>query len=675
MRKNATASSSTGLIEPATGQPSGGSKPNSSHERFDLYRKQVRRKELPRGGFHSDSAARNGKHRVRSATQLVWHFLRLLIPYRWQTFWILTSAAVATLIGLIPPAGTKFIIDYGFNHKPLPARWLNSFPWLVDPKQLLLATVIAVSIISLVRIVIQIWGRWYATKISKQIQLNLRRKVFEHAVRLPLHRVQEIRSGGVASILREDGGSVGELMFGMLFNPWQAVIQLIGSLVILALVDWTLLLGALLLLPTVFITHRAWINSIRPQFRVIRKQREQIDAGATESFAGMRIVRAFSRQKREAARFTTENNLMARQELYAWWWMRTVETVWATLIPIASSGLLFYGGLRVLDGHMSVGDLVMFLAYLLMLLEPLATLAQSATQFQNSLSGLDRVLDLLGESREMPASPNSLKADRQNVLGAIALEDVSFTYPGGDQPALADVNLQVAAGQIVALVGPSGAGKTTLSNLVARFYDPTAGRVTLDGRDLRDYEVESFRSLLGIVEQDVFLFDGTIAQNIAYARREATDGEIRAAAEAANATEFIDRMADGMQTVIGERGVRLSGGQRQRLAIARAILADPKLLILDEATSNLDTDSERLIQESLASLMRGRTSFVIAHRLSTISRADVIVVIEGGRISQTGTHAELMAKGGKYRAMVEQQIHMTLGNIAPANSTYATVSQ
>jgi ATP-binding cassette subfamily B protein/subfamily B ATP-binding cassette protein MsbA len=366
---------------------------------------------------------------------------------------------------------------------------------------------------------------------------------------------------------------------------------------------------------------------------------------------------------------------MARQELYAWWWMRTVETVWATLIPIASSGLLFYGGLRVLDGHMSVGDLVMFLAYLLMLLEPLATLAQSATQFQNSLSGLDRVLDLLGESREMPASPNSLKADRQNVLGAIALEDVSFTYPGGDQPALADVNLQVAAGQIVALVGPSGAGKTTLSNLVARFYDPTAGRVTLDGRDLRDYEVESFRSLLGIVEQDVFLFDGTIAQNIAYARREATDGEIRAAAEAANATEFIDRMADGMQTVIGERGVRLSGGQRQRLAIARAILADPKLLILDEATSNLDTDSERLIQESLASLMRGRTSFVIAHRLSTISRADVIVVIEGGRISQTGTHAELMAKGGKYRAMVEQQIHMTLGNIAPANSTYATVSQ
>ena len=384
------------------------------------YRQKVKQKELPKGGFHSSGEPRSAKDRVRSATQLVWQFFRLLIPYRWQTFWILVSATAATLIGLLPPAGTKFIIDYGLNHKPLPERWLKWFPSLADPKQLLLVTVIAVSLISLVKIVIQIWGRWYATKISKQIQLNLRRRVFEHAVRLPLHRVQEIRSGGVASILREDGGSVGELMFGMLFNPWQAIIQLIGSLAILAWVDWTLLLGAIVLLPTVFFTHRAWINNIRPQFRVIRKQREQIDAGATESFAGMRIVRAFSRQKREAARFTTENNLMARQELYAWWWMRAVETVWAALIPIASAGLLFYGGLRVLDGHMTVGDLMMFLVYLLMLLEPLATLAQSATQFQNSLSGLDRVLDLLGESREMPSTPDSLKADPHSIVGQIA---------------------------------------------------------------------------------------------------------------------------------------------------------------------------------------------------------------------------------------------------------------
>jgi ATP-binding cassette subfamily B protein/subfamily B ATP-binding cassette protein MsbA len=587
-------------------------------------------------------------------------------------FWILASATAATLIGLLPPAGTKFIIDYGLTGKRLPQPWLDRFPQLADPHRLLLATVVAVTVVSMVKIVIFLWGRWYATKISKQIQLSVRHRVFEHAVRLPLHRVQEIRSGGVASILREDGGAVGELMFGMVFNPWRAIIQLIGSLAILAWVDWTLLMGAIVLLPVVYFTHRAWINNIRPQFRVIRKQREQIDAGATESFAGMRVVRAFSRQRRETARFTTENNLMARQELYAWWWMRGIEMVWEALIPIASAALLFYGGWRVLDGHMTVGDLMMFLVYLLMLLEPLATLVQSATQFQNSLSGLDRVLDILGESQEMSPSPSSIKADRRFIAGDIAFEHVTFSYPGTVTPALKDINLKVSAGQTVALVGPSGAGKTTLSNLVARFYDPTEGRITLDGRDLRDYGVESFRSLLGIVEQDVFLFDGTIFDNIAYSRRDAEPTDVRHAAVAANAAEFIDRQPIGMQTVIGERGVRLSGGQRQRLAIARAILADPKLLILDEATSNLDTDSEQLIQQSLATLMHGRTSFVIAHRLSTIAGANLIVVIENGRISQTGTHAELMEKGGKYRAMVEQQIHMTLGRMAPAPNSIVT---
>lgn len=656
--------SSLDQSQSAPTRSSSGGTSTGSRARFESYRDQVNREQLPKGSIHSNSEARSAKNRVRTASKLVWEFFGLLRPYRIQLYWILASLTVATLIGLIPPAGTKFVIDYGLSGKKLPEDWLQWLPALANPRQLLFFTVVGVAIVSLIKILIHVWARWYATKISKQIQLNLRRRVFEHAIRLPLHRVHELRSGGVASILREDGGSVGELVFGMLFNPWRAVIQLLGSLVVLAWVDWTLLLGAFLLLPTVYLTHRAWINRIRPQFRVIRKQRESIDASATEAFAGMRIVRAFSRQKREAVRFTTENNLMARQELYAWWWMRLVEMVWETLIPVASAALLFYGGWRVLDGHMTVGDLMMFLVYLVMLLEPLGTLAQSATSFQNSLSGLDRVLDLLEEPPEMPSSPDSVKADRNRVAGAIAFESVSFAYPGTEVAALTNVSLQVAAGQTVALVGPSGAGKTTLSNLVARFYDPTSGRVTLDGRDLREYDVESFRSLLGVVEQDVFLFDGTIAQNISYARRDASLEEIRAAADAANALEFIDRMPDGMLTVIGERGVKLSGGQRQRLAIARAVLADPKLLILDEATSNLDTESERLIQESLGELMKGRTSFVIAHRLSTIAGADLIVVMENGQISQTGTHADLMAMGGKYRTMVEQQIHMTLGNIS-----------
>lgn len=558
-----------------------------------------------------------------------------------------------------------FVIDFALGGKKLPDPIIRLFPSLTTPKRILAATVLVVVLVSLLKILVNICGRWYATKVSKQIQLSVRRQVFDHAVRLPLHRVHELRSGGVASVLREDGGSVGELVFGMLYNPWRAVIQLLGSLAVLAWVDWTLLLGALLLLPTVFITHRAWINSIRPQFRAIRKQRESIDAGAAETFAGMRIVRAFSRQKREAMRFSEENNLMARQELYAWWWMRIVEMVWEILIPIASAGLLFYGGLRVISGHISVGELMMFLVYLLMLLEPLAALATSATQFQNSLSGLDRILDLLEEPSEMKSTPDSIRADRNSIQGDMAFENVTFVYPGTKTAALNNINLTIKAGQTVALVGPSGAGKTTLCNLVARFYDPLSGRVTLDGRDLKDYDVETFRALLGVVEQDVFLFDGTIARNIAYSRKQATPKEILRAAEIANALEFIDRLPDGINSLIGERGVRLSGGQRQRLAIARAVLADPKVLILDEATSNLDTESEQLIQQSLGRLMQGRTSFVIAHRLSTIASADLIVVVENGRILQTGTHHELMELGGKYRSMVEQQVHMTLGSVKP----------
>ncbi len=637
----------------------------SSRSRFDTYRAEVRQGGLPAGQGHSSAPERGRKERIRTARELLTRFFQLLSPFRWQVVWILFSLTVATVLALIPPAGTRFVVDYVLIDQPLPVEFSSRFPGLIDRRSLLVVTVCAVIAISLCKIVVHIWGRWYATRITKHIQLDVRKRVFEHAVRLPLHRVQEIRSGGVASILREDGGSVGELVFGLLYNPWRAIVQLVGSLIILAWTDWTLLLGAVILLPLVYFSHHTWIARIRPQFRAIRRQREFIDAGAAEAFAGMRIVRAFSRQCREAGRFIRENNLMVRKELFAWWWMRSVEMIWEAMIPLATAALIFYGGLRVIDGELTPGELMMFMVYLLMLLQPLAVLAQSATQFQNSLSGLDRILDLLDEPREMQPTADSLRISHADVEGRITFHDVTFQYPGTDLPALMDVQLDVKPGQTVALVGPSGSGKTTMCNLVARFYDPTTGSVQLDGRDLRDYDVESFRTLLGVVEQDVFLFDGTIEENINYANRDASSEQVRAAADAAYASEFIDRLSNGMQTLIGERGVRLSGGQRQRLAIARAILADPRILILDEATSNLDTDSERLIQCSLSELMKGRTSFVIAHRLSTIAGADVICVVEQGRIVQTGTHDELMASGGRYRMMVEQQVQMAVPDRKP----------
>jgi ATP-binding cassette subfamily B protein/subfamily B ATP-binding cassette protein MsbA len=298
---------------------------------------------------------------------------------------------------------------------------------------------------------------------------------------------------------------------------------------------------------------------------------------------------------------------------------------------------------------------MMFLVYLAMLLAPLGVLANSAAAFQSSLAGLDRVLDLLGEPREMSERRGRIHVRKEEIAGRVTFSGVSFHYPGSDEYVLRNIDLQVKPGEMIALVGRSGAGKTTLTNLVARFYDPTSGSVSLDGMDLRTIDVESYRHILGIVEQDVFLFDGTVADNIGYASRGATQEQIEAAAKAANAHDFITALDRGYQTIIGERGVRLSGGQRQRIAIARALLAEPRILILDEATSNLDSESERLIQQSLVTLMQGRTSFVIAHRLSTIAHADRIVVMDGGRIVQIGTHEELLARGGAYRQMVEMQ--------------------
>ena len=627
----------------------------TSRQRYQQYRQEAaarRKTENSPPPLHGGST--KSTFRSRGSWQLLRSFWSLLAGHRRAIAFALGTLTVATLLKLVPPAATKVTIDYVLGDHPLP----DTLPaWLpTDRRELLLVLAIGVLAVSLVESLLHIWGRWHATLATKRVQVSVRRRTFQHAMRLPLHRVYQLKSGGVASILREDAGGVAELIFNLVYNPWSAVIQLVGSLLVLVWVDWRLLLGSLVLLPLVYFSHRTWISRIRPLHRDVRNQRQQIDSHATEAFGGMRVVRGFGRARSETGRFTRGNHLMARQEMHVWWWNRGVELVWEILAPLASAALLIYGGWSVLDGHLSVGDLMMFLFYLVMLLAPVAVLANSATVLQNNLAALDRVLDLLEEDREMPPAPDSLHVDPASVRGRISIQGVGFHYPGSDKAVLENIDLDVQPGQMVALVGPSGAGKTTLCNLVARFYDPTEGVIELDGIDLRRIVVDSYRRLLGIVEQDIFLFDGTIAENIGYGARHATRQEIEHAARLANAHEFISVMEQGYETIIGERGVRLSGGQRQRLAIARAILADPRILILDEATSNLDTESERLIQQSLATLMEGRTTFAIAHRLSTIAHADVIVVLEAGRIVETGTHDELMSTSSRYRDMVRLQM-------------------
>ena len=628
----------------------------SSRRRYDAYRDEQRRKARERKertvvSFHGTERSLK---RSRSFGELFRSFVSELRPYAGAMTLALTTLAIGTSLSLIPPAATKLAIDNVFMGQPLPAVITRFAPGAANLDRTALLTAIACGIVSvsIIGTATHLIGRWQATRVTKLLQVRLRRQAFQHAVRLPLGRVWQLKSGGLTSLLREDAGGVAELVFSMIYNPFRAIVQLVGILIVLAATDWRLLIGAVLLLPLVWFSHRTWIGRIRPLYRDIRQQRSDVDGQATETFGGMRVVRAFAREGSESGRFATGSHLMARQEILTWWWSRGIELGWALFVPAGSALLLWYGGRQVLAGSLTPGDLVLFMTYLVMLLGPMESLASSATNFQTNLAGYDRTLDLLNEPRELPDRDSARVLERANVRGEVAVERVTFAYPGSKEHVLEDVSFHAHAGQVVAFVGASGAGKTTMSNLIARFFDPDSGRITIDGIDLRDIRLGSWRRLLGVVEQDVFLFDGTIAENIAYADRDAGMQRIEAAARTAFAHDFIERLPQGYDTRIGERGVRLSGGQRQRLAIARAVLADPRVLILDEATSNLDVESEQAIQLGLANLMRNRTSFVIAHRLSTIRHADLIVVLKGGRVQQMGTHDALMQGEGPYREMV-----------------------
>lgn len=629
------------------------------------YRDRLRaaRAEGALGGV-SEADAGVRTRRTRPFVTAVRELWRLLEPAGGHTRVIVALACLTLAVGagLLVPASTKVAIDFILTDNPgppgIPREWglpssRESLLWLLGGALLAVAAFSAL---------VSILGRWQMTRLAKRVQTMYRRRVFDHAARLPLHRVQALKSGGITSLLRNDAAAPSELLFTLVYNPWRAVIQLVGGLVVLAITDWRMLLGAALFLPAVWFSHRTWIARIRPVYRDIRAGLQGADAQTTEAFAGMRVVRAFARTRGESLRSALNYHLVARQELLAWCWSRVIDLAWSLLIPLASVAVLVYGGRAVLSGALTIGDVMMFSAYVLMLLSPLDVLASTATQIQTQLAGFDRALDLLAEPGEFQSGSDDraragIVVTRSTARGHVSISGVSFAYPGSSTPVLDGVTIEARPGETVALVGPSGSGKTTLCNLIARFYDPVAGSITLDGLDLRDLDLDYYRSLLGIVEQDVFLFDGTVAENIAYADRDASSERIRSAARAANADGFVEALELGYDTLIGERGVRLSGGQKQRIAIARALLADPRILILDEATSNLDTESEALIQASLGRLLAGRTCFIIAHRLSTVRNASRIVVLESGRVIESGTHDELLRRRGRYWGMVHAQLH------------------
>jgi ATP-binding cassette subfamily B protein len=653
----------------------------ASRRRYAAYLAK-RRDALAKKGTAEGAGEGDGpkRKRARSFLDLLRAFLGLMKGHYGTLAFALGTVTLSTLAIMALPASTKLIIDYVLSPTPGIGALPSWVPGPREPKALLWTISLSVLGVSFISLLIATWGRYHTTRLTKRISALIRRRAFDHAANLPLHRVQFYKSGGIASMLREDAGQAGELVFSMIYNPFKSIVQLVVTLAILAWTDWRMLVGGVLLIPVVVLTHRTWITRIRPIFKDIRATRTAIDAHTTEVFGGVRVVRSFDRTRAESTRFTAGQHLMIRKEMLVWWWSRILEVAWGVLIPVASGAVTIYAGYAILDGSLSLGDLFMFTAYLLMLLGPLELLTSTAANIQTNLAAFDRILDLEQEPPEFAGSHPTITLEPETVRGGIELRHVNFSYPRvkevskqtttGKEAAepelvLKDINLTIQPGETIALVGASGAGKTTLCNLIARFYDPTSGSVLLDGVDLRSIEPASYRRLLGIVEQDVFLFDGTVAENIAYGRRDASRQEIERAARTAFAHDFITGLepapghTGGYDTIIGERGVRLSGGQKQRIAIARAVLANPKILILDEATSNLDAESEAYIQKSLGELMRNRTSFVIAHRLSTVRNADRIVVLDKGRIIEIGKHQDLIVAGGRYAELLRTQIEAT----------------
>jgi ATP-binding cassette subfamily B protein/subfamily B ATP-binding cassette protein MsbA len=489
--------------------------------------------------------------------------------------------------------------------------------------------------------------------VNTRVMLSLRRSLFERLLRLPLATLWDMKTGGILSRLSGDVDSTTGLLQMAVVSPSISVIRLLVAMTVLLALNWQLALVALAVIPGAVLISFISAKRVRPIYRAIRKDAERVDGRVGETFSGIRVVRAFGRELREMLEYSRGRNSIVRKELFAhrrelWLW-----TSWGFALSAVNVAIVWYGGHLYMAGSASIGDIMAFQWYSFLLLNPVWQIVNSFSELQRSLAATERVFEVLASPADKPDVPGA--TDAPALVREVEFQDVAFEYRPG-RPVVRDFDVKVRGGSVVALVGRSGAGKTTVTDLVARFHDPTRGRILLNGVDIRELKLRTYRDLLAIVQQDVFLFDGSVRDNIAYARHDATETHVEDAARRANAHEFIEHLPQRYETFIGERGVKLSGGQQQRLAIARAILAAPQILILDEATSNLDTESEQLIQASMAELLKGRTTFVIAHRLSTIQRADLILLMDDGRIVERGAHEELMARRGLYHAMVVRQM-------------------
>jgi ATP-binding cassette subfamily B protein len=583
--------------------------------------------------------ARRGKRR-----EYVREYLRWLRPHRVGVATLMVFALMGAGLEMVAPLFMRFMVDRVLLNAKLDAA--SRLSWLHLVGGLFLGVTVLSTLIGAIK-------DYSQRVLNTRVMLSLRHSLFERLLHLPLPRLWDFKTGGILSRLTGDVDTTTGLLQLAVISPTLSVIRLGIAVVVLLTLNWRLALTALAIIPCLVVLSFIFARRVRPIYRSVRKDAERIDGRVGETFSGIRVVRAFRRELREMLEYMGGRHSVLRKEMFAQRREMVLWTSWGLLLGVVNVVIVWYGGYLNVRGRASIGDIMAFQWYTFLLLNPVWNIVNSFSELQRSLAAMERVFEVLAMEDDKPDRPGASAAPA--VVRQIQFENVEFEYRAG-RPVVRDFNVAVPGGSVVALVGRSGAGKTTVTDLVARFHDPTRGRILLNGTDIRDFRLATYRDLLAIVQQDVFLFDGSVRDNIAYGRHDATDAEIEDAAQRANAHEFIIRLPEKYETFIGERGVKLSGGQQQRLAIARAVLKSPQILILDEATSNLDTESEQLIQASMAALLAGRTTFVIAHRLSTVRRADLILLMEEGRVIERGTHEQLMEARGVYYGMVLRQM-------------------
>lgn len=556
--------------------------------------------------------------------------LAFIKPYKMRLALGVVCMIVAALGYLVVPWLIRNVVDGVLQNKDL---------------GLLTLIVIAILIIFLIRGFATYGQNYMMAYVGQRVVIDIRETLFKHLQRLDQAYFDTRKTGVIMSNITSDVGALQQAIVDNLISFMTEGVTLVGSLVFMFYLDWKLSLLTLIIVPVVLGLTNVFGKRLRSAGHEVQGRTADITAFLQEVISGVRVIRSFARESFEFKRFEKENKNNFDAAMKATKLTAIMGPMVEFSAAIAVVVILWYGGYSVVQGYITAGSLIAFLIYAINLANPVKRLTQVYGNIQKALAAGDRVIDILETQPHVKELPTAKTMD--HVKGEVHFDNVQFSYDA-ENLALKGVTLHVKPGETVAIVGPSGAGKSTIANLLPRFYDVTGGSIRIDGMDIREATFTSLRENIGLVPQDTMLFNASVRDNILYGRLDATDEEVLAAAKAANAIEFIEKLSQGFDTMVGERGNSLSGGQRQRIAIARAILKNPSILILDEATSALDTESEKIVQEALERLMKGRTALVIAHRLSTVQHADHIVVLQQGSVVEEGTHDELLALQGLY---------------------------